>query len=738
MAKVARIVAQPLIDMVRPREADGPLVSAVFSTYGLSLDQPNFFEHDFLPTLFGMGSVRDRGYAAPVALERRLKEIYSALVIDAHALADGERPSLQIDILPVAPRMNHAKVVLIHRKQLVRLVITSANLTHEGYRRQREVAAILDFRPEGPLAVEVLHNATEAWLRALGETATEGLRTALRAAGHQVETWPTRSDSHTRNKIAVVFGGTANPLWRQLVDTWPEGEPVLDWWICSPFWPDASDGLTPFEAIAAGLAERGASLGEAKLTVLASADSPGERALPRFPFRIVQRLRDHAFPIRSGRIMPVRLDALPDEMSEEIAVEQRELHAKWVLLRGPWTTVILLGSANFTRKGLGVLDHPERANVEGCVLLTLPTAVIEPKNWMPPIATGGIVEWTACLREHLKDPPIEPESTPLWPQFIVRIKVEVGWAEGPEPTGSLHLILQQQPPEFVVGLAADPGGAPAVPLREVSRNEGATKGFVCVPLDIEAVRRILTGRCVTVTWGTPPTSVRFPVNVAEESKAGLPSVLGVRPDEQQLLAYFHNRISEEDMVDLLDRQAQHAGTGQRDLTPQEIDRLRQLQNYLLRNFVESLFGLEDMLGQATQYSSRAFEQALLGEFSPVALAEQILQAFRSRRRSPTATAFQFVELVRVVSRLNLAGTAEAEQKALEEIRGRGVRRLLQTVNLVAQRSDFQAVCSNRDFRRYVDASLPKAIASQWNEILGADSSQTTEGPMVPSMEERVP
>jgi hypothetical protein len=738
MAKVARIAAQPLIDTVRPREADGPLISTVFSTYGLSLDQPNFFEHDFLPTLFGMGSVRDRGYAASVALERRLKEIYSVLIIDAHALADGARPSLHIDMLPVAPRANHAKVVLIHRKHLVRLVITSANLTHEGYRRQREVAAILDFRPEGPLAVEVLRNATEAWLGALGETATAGVRTALRAAVHQVETWPPRSDSQTRDGIAVVFGGTANPLWRQLVDTWPEGEPVLDWWICSPFWPDTSAGMTAFEAIAAGLADRGASLAEAKLTVLASADSPGERALPRFPFRIVQRLRDHAFPIRSGRIMPVRLDVLPDEMSEEIAAEQRELHAKWVLLRGPRTAVILLGSANFTRKGLGVLGRPEEANIEGCVLLTLPAAAIEAESWMPPIATGGIVEWADCLQEHLEDPPIEPESPPLWPDFIVRIEVEVSWAEGPDPTGSLHLILRQQHPKFGVGLAADPGGTPAVSLREVSRNDGATKGFVCVPLDSEAVRRVLTGRCVSVTWGAPPTSVRFPVNVAEDSKTGLPSVLGVRPDEQQLLAYFHGRISEEDLVDLLDRQAQQAGTGQADLTPQEIDRLRQLQNYLVRDFVESLFGLEDTLTQAIRYSPRAFEQALLGDFSPATLAEQVLQAFHSRRRSPTATAFQFVELIRVVSRLHLAGTDEAEQTALEEIRGRGMRWLLQTVRVAAQRSDFHTVCQNRDFRRYVDASLPKAIANQWNKISHPDSSRTAEGPTVPSMEERAP
>ncbi len=736
MAKVARITAQPLIDVVRPREADGPLVSAIFSTYGLSLDQPNFFEHDFLPTLFGMGSVRDRGYAAPVALERRLKEIYSALVIDAHALAEGGRPSLQMDILPVAPRTNHAKVLLIHRKRLVRFVVTSANLTHEGYRRQREVAAILDFRPEGPLAVEVLRDAVEAWLRALGETATKELQTALQAAVRQVETWPTKPGTQGRG-IAVVFGGGTKPLWRQLVDAWPEGEPVRDWFVCSPFWPDATEGRTPFEAIAAGLAERGANLAEATLTVLASADSPGDRGLPRFPFRIVQHLRDNAFPIHSGRIMPVRLDVLREEMSEEMANEHRELHAKWVLLRGSQTALILVGSANFTRRGLGVLGQPEKANIEGCVLLTLPAATTDLASWMPPIATGGIVDWTACLRDQLKDPPIEPQSTLPWPHFIVRLEVEVVWGEGPDPAGSLHIIVHQQHPEFEVSLAADLGAVPAFPLRAVAGNEGDGRGVVSVPLGTEAVRRALAGRCVVVTWGTPPTSVRFPVNVTEESKANLPSVLGVRPDEQQLLAYFHGRISEEDLVDLLDRQAQQAGTGQPGLSAQEIDRLRQLQNYLLRDFVESLFGLADTLRQATR-SPRAFEQTLLGDFSPVALAEQVLQAFRSGRRSPTATAFQFVELVRVVARLDLDATGEAEQQVLEEVRARSVRRLLQTVNPAARRSDFQAVCRNPDFRRYVAASLPEAVAARWNEVLRANSSQAAERPTVSSMEERAP
>ena len=94
MAKKSTMAAQNLLDVVRPAEADGPLRSAVLSTYGLSLDQPNFFEHDFLPTLLGLGGVRDRGYVAPVTLERKLAETYCALICDAHALAEGAQSQL--------------------------------------------------------------------------------------------------------------------------------------------------------------------------------------------------------------------------------------------------------------------------------------------------------------------------------------------------------------------------------------------------------------------------------------------------------------------------------------------------------------------------------------------------------------------------------------------------------------------------------------------------------------------
>ncbi len=731
MAKTTKTTASPLIDAVRPSDADGPLVSMVCSTYGLSLDQPNFFEQDFLPTVLGLGGLRDRGYAVPVALERKLNEVYSALVADSHALAEGGRPSLQIDVLPVGHRTNHAKVILLHRKRMIRLIIASANLTHEGYRRQREIAAILDFKEGGPLPVEVLRRALQDWAVVLGDLSTEPLRKALDAAVRQAKGWTLPEILPADRKVAVVFGGGAKPLWQNIVEAWPQGEPLLDWCICSPFWPDATGGETPFEVIARGLAGRGARLEDAQLHIITCADAPGGTGRPKFPFRLARRLYDSGFPIRRGYVAAARLDAVREEVPEGMAEDQRDLHAKWVLLRGPTTAVILMGSANFTRKGLGVLARPEAANIEACVLLTLPAEAADPQAWMPPLAEEGIVDLADFQENQFKEPMLEEDSDFPWPPFIARIEVEVRWQDGPDPVGAVRVVLHPGPHvAFSISIAPDPGEPPPVPLLSVIARTGPEGSPIVTPIDAQTVRRVLTSRAVQVSWGEPAVGARFPVNIDENSKSGLPSVLGARPDEQQLLAYFHGRISEENLMELLEQRAAQALTEKLPQTPQEADRLRQLQSYLLRDFVESLFGLADTLRQSIR-SPRAFEQALVGDFSPVSLAEQVVQAFRAGRRSPTAAAFQFVELIRVVAELQLDGEgplSQGEREALDEVRARGITRLLALAKGALEREGFRRACGDRDFSRYVTASLPPGLAKQWAGMVQKEPTSVAKWP----------
>lgn len=722
MAKKPATAVQNLLDAVRPAEADGPLRSAVLATYGLALDQPNFFEHDFLPTLLGLGGVRDRGYVAPVTLERKLAETYCALICDAHALAEGARPSLRVDVIPIARPRHHAKIVLIHRHRLVRVVVSSANLTHAGYRSQREAAAVMDFRPDGGLPASILDGLVRGWLACLGDAVSDSLRSALVNAATAAASWPTRPANGPLPNVQIVFDGGPVPLWRQLVDAWPRGEPVLSWRICSPFWPGADSRTTPFESIAGALREREASLDQTELELICPADVAGDRARPVFPFALLGGLRERGFPVTHGRIVPARLETLDDEVPDRKAEGQRALHAKWVLLRGPHMAVALLGSANFTNTGLGVVAG---ANIEAGVLITCPMGLIRDGDWRPPLVEAGEVDWATCASPSLVPPPAEPDDPVDWPTHLRRIDIDIDWGRGPDPAGTLQLsfVADSFSPTAILDSGEEMGPA-SLELARIDTFPEATNGAVTVPLDPAAVRGLLVRRTVRVRWGDPAKFAAYPINVLDAAKAGLPSVLGAWPDEQQLLAYFHGRIGEDDLLMLLEQRAEQLADGVGavgDGSPPA-----DLQNYLIREFVECLYGLEDNL-KAALYSPRALETALLGEFSPVALAERVLTALCAGRRSATAAAFQLTELVRVVAGLPL-GTSEADQGALAEVLQRSVDRLMGLVSQAGKLPSFVSALRDRHFAAYVGASLPREFAARLLEPAGASQSPIEEPP----------
>lgn len=721
MAKKSTASAQNLLDAIRPAEADGPLHSAIFSTYGLSLDQPNFFEHDFLPTLLGIGGVRDRGYLAPVTLERKLAEVYCALICDAHALAEGARPlSLRVDVIPIARPRHHAKIVLIHRHRLIRVVISSANLTDSGYRHQREASAVLDFRPDGGLPPSIFTDFVRGWLESLGEYATVPIRAALNNAVTVAESWQTRPVKSPLPRIQFVFGGGPTPIWQQVVDAWPSGEPVLNWRVCSPFWPGPDSKTTPFESIAAALLQRGASLEKTEIELICMADVPGDNARPVFPFPLLRGLRERQFPVNRGRIVPARLETLDNEVPDRKAEGHRALHAKWIVLRGPQTAVALLGSANFTNTGFGIATG---ANIEAGVLITCPTAILQEDVWRPPLVEAGTVDWATCASNDLFLPLAEPDDPVDWPAHLLRVDLDIDWTNSHAPSGRLLLMFVSY--QFVPTLVLSKGDGTESALSEIMRIEVfpiETSGAVSISIDSSMVRRLLVSRAVQIRWGESMKLAEFPINVLDSAKAGLPSFLVARPDEQQLLAYFHGRIGEDDLLILLNNKAkqleQGFASGADDSPPVD------LQNYLIREFVESLFGLSATLRSAI-YSHRALEITLLGEFSLIALADQVHIALKEGRRSPTAAAFQLSELLQVVVALPLE-SSEDDHKTLVNVQNRALERLLGLVSLAATMPSFAAVLRDPHFVSYVRASLPREIAAKFISIPGEHQSSFEE------------
>jgi hypothetical protein len=682
-----------LMDWVRPLDSDGPLRSLIVCTYGLGLDDPPFFDHDFLPTVLGLGGLRDRGFTSPANVERRLGQIYCGLVCDAHALTRGGRPSLRVDVIPVGRQLQHAKVILIHRERMVRLIISSANLTHEGFRRNREGVVTLDFSERSHLRSTVLREFAEQWIELLRPAATADFETALQQTIAAAARW----DSPRKLPISAraIWGGTQEPLWKQVAESWPQGERIREWHICSPFWPTASPGETPFERLQVALDHRGAEAAKASLTLYAEADVPGENARPRFPFALVAQLRKRGFHPSLARICPVRLDPLPSEIPEGRAEDLRPLHAKWMFLKGDRTGLLLLGSANFTRHAFGVVANSLAANLEACVLIAGPSDLVSSAGIIPPIASKGIVNWRDCEANDLSEPLTDTEPEP-WPQFIDRIELEIDWEHSPV-TGKL-IIQCSGEADFALSFRKEDN---LFLLRLVT---GRRQEIPVTDADISA---LLVQRRVIVTWGKESSAADFPINIASSSKAGLPAVLGQDPTEQDLLAYFHGRIDEEDLMNLLLERAQRKN----EQTSTTFAPGRELQNYVVREFLEGLYGMTDLLQQSCG-SERSFEQALLGEFSPVRLANETKRAFETGRRTATATAFQILELLHLIDTLSPDSNGSSPAW-FHKVRNRAMDKLLLIAGEAAKSKAFAEQCKTASFRELTAQVLKATTAERW-------------------------
>jgi hypothetical protein len=320
---------------------------------------------------------------------------------------------------------------------------------------------------------------------------------------------------------------------------------------------------------------------------------------------------------------------------------------------------------------------------------------------MPPIAEKGIVQWADCRRECFAAPASDMEAIP-WPTFINRIDLAVSWEAAPI-SGTIK-IERTGPEPFSIVLESQHAVANLI-CRVTKEGGGAHSAH----LSDTQVSSLLIARRVIVEWGEPARRALFPINIEAESKTGLPAVLGQDPTEQDLLAYFHGRISDDDLMSLLLERARQRATG---IVAQLEPPGKELQNYVMREFLEGLYGMKDVISGATS-SARVFEQALLGEFSPVRLGTEVQRAFFAGRRTCVATGFQFVELLQLIDNLEFPdkpGPVPAWFAATTE---RSLEQLIRIVGVASSRPDFRASCTSPTFRGLVNTILSAKTAARW-------------------------
>ena len=655
------------------------LASVVATTYELDAD---FFEEDLLPVAFGLQLSPARGRDFRLELEHALEDTEVSIFFHPGRYQPGLRRSPRIDLLPLPegpyPKL-HAKITLLRfvapaspqaAKQIVRLLVGSANLTGAGYRSNIEVLASMDHTLDASAEVATAVRDAVNWLEEVIGPSTDQVGRQFRDIKAVLSNFPERRQDKRLRFVGLPSTNGFPPLagTRERVD-------VLT--IVSPFWPsgdDLSDVATALRRFCGG------SWRTVKLIGPCDLDERGT-ARPVIPAALVRALLDSGAKVEVAAADPsygcATVDDDDDGEFDEVAERRRtnpfgsrSLHAKALLAVSDKTTRLAIGSFNLTRKGLGLVRG---GNVEAGLLWVLPN---DQSSGLTGIASIGTAWHKVTKRpeEYVVEPGNydgDGDGEGSWPTFILSLRAKRD-----------ELILE--------GNAATWPGEVVIRMKDIrSRLSRQEQWFdpwtVKAPTDAEGV--FSTTTALNASWlDHSPASdgqswpalpdleaevswngeyVTLPVVFEDKDQFPVVETLS-RQDEQSLVAWFLGLRPADETED--------GGFGHSiDPIPghdEQSSATSDILSYLVRDFVHSLPGIRNRLADAgmTETGLRA---ALLGHRSPVELARQSLHAYVNPqpdkpRKTAIATAFQLAELQHLLRTAPLPDLADGVSEGLRE------------------------------------------------------------------------
>jgi len=620
-----------LLDLWSPGQGFGAAMGCIATTF--TFDAAHF-EEQCLARFLGIESDPSESQRAYlIEREGKLAESFACAIVDQRHAA--ENRSLRWHLLSARVPLGaiqHAKISFLLWQRHLRILISSANLTEPGYRRNQEVAAALDFDYEAgglmALAAACL-DFIEGLLRYIpGENPAIGPRARLLdfilAARQHISAWPDvkTDESGVRVQLIPVLPNPPTPtvsVIDQLRDFWQGSAPTFAT-IVSPFFDVSDSGI---DRVYAKLCSLITPRGERTIRLISTGREHPDRSVEiDIPERLANSPAKHASTSHEVAYIANRSTESPESA-------ERPLHAKVMLLERDDNAVLLLGSSNFTLAGLGLTASH---NVELNLVYGIPPgADAFYKQSVASIPTYVVVDSeTNTLFTHVADvSQDEPGSSNLLPaSFVEALYV-------PEETGGslqLTLVPAKLPNQFAVHL---PG---AVMILDSSLWREAHAGESLVLL---RVHRPVSG--LRVYWTDATDTEQFaiwPVNVSNPCLLPPPAELR----QLNLEDLMHVLTSARPAHQVLAERAESKGSTRDSGAPVDPHQKINTAAFLLRRMrrlARALEGLSERLERPVS-SADALHWRLFGPFGPVALATLL------REESGTGHSFFIAEIARTL------------------------------------------------------------------------------------------
>lgn len=337
-----------ILDAWEPPNDAGDPIGCIATTFTFS---PDFFEEECLGRFLKLetDAFEDRPLYLIEREEKLAQVVCAAVIVDQH-FCKGAR-SLRWDLHPARPGQGilHAKIALLCWSRMVRIIIASANLTKDGYRRNREVYGVLDYHENSKVPLGILHEVI-AFLRenlnlSLAEAESPSLKRAvdfLGRIGPMSRNWGIEpgGESNEFLRVAPLLTGPGRPtLFDQISANWPGGAPPHSAWVLSPFF-DPPEAKT--NAPAGALWNIMRKKGDATVDYCLEVEPASEKG------RLFVKAPESLLTTRPSRA------SCSVQFSKVAADKGRPLHAKELWLQDDRWVLLLIGSSNFTSSGTGI------------------------------------------------------------------------------------------------------------------------------------------------------------------------------------------------------------------------------------------------------------------------------------------------------------------------------------------------------------------------------------------------
>jgi hypothetical protein len=338
-----------LLDAWVPPENAGDPIGCIATSFTFS---PVFFEEECLGRFLQLES--DPTEDGPLYLlerEEKLSQVACAGgLVDQHH-CQGIR-SLRWDLLPVRMPAGvfHAKVSLLHWSSLLRIIISSANLTEDGYRRNQEIFGTVDFSPELGGSISILDNCVRFLREGLGYSQETDENSGVQRRWHNfltqaldsVREWAIGNKEGDRKNIQthLILSGPNFPnAIGQLEELWQGPSPPIKAHVFSPFYDPPEAENQPARSLWGILRRRG----EAGVNYYVTTEElPGD-----------QKIQFVHAPESLKKSQPHR-PSVSTKFFRLSLEPGRPLHAKGIWLEDERWAMYLMGSSNFTTAGLGL------------------------------------------------------------------------------------------------------------------------------------------------------------------------------------------------------------------------------------------------------------------------------------------------------------------------------------------------------------------------------------------------